>query len=467
MKKNLLLSYVDGIFDHAHGGGYTQILKYFFPEFITAIVLYSVMYLIDSRWISDLKSTSMYDTVGVTNILIHMITKMAEGFSVGTTVMTGHHNGLHQDKEVGKSLVNAFWVIVIAGGVIASSLYFGAYWIYYWYNVPEKMISLGVPFLRIKALGIFFMFVFFALVGFLRGIKKPRVAMNIFLAGAGIFLFFDYALIFGKWGFPECRLQGSAMASTIQYACMLCMAVCYILFDRNIRRFGINLFTEVLNKHRVIELLHLSWPVILDKTILAASYLWLGQLINPMGKYAIASYIVIKDLERFAIQPAAAFAQVITYLVSNAHAVRDWDGIKSNIKKVIFLSSLIVFSILFVFSLWPHFFIQIFDQKGKFTEFSAKVFPILSVLVFFDLLQLILSGALRGAADVKIVMWVRLAVCVGYFVPVSWLLSMLPITNPLYRFLLVYGSFYIGNALMSIVYIQRFRTETWKSHTIE
>ena len=82
--------------------------------------------------------------------------------------------------------------------------------------------------------------------------------------------------------------------------------------------------------------------------------------------------------------------------------------------------------------------------------------------MFFDLLQLVLSGALRGAGNVKLVMTVRLLVCGFYFLPVSYILSQLAIEDTTLKLVLIYGSFYIGNALMSIVYINRFRGEDWK-----
>jgi len=462
MKKKLVTSYIAGIVDQEHGESCSTILGYFVPEFITALVLYSLLYLIDAWWIADLKSTSAYATVGVTNTLLHFIMKIAEAFSVGAVVTSGHYNGVGNTKAVGKALGEAFWVTVLGGGTVAALLFFGAYPIYYIYGVPAKMISLGVPFLRLRAVSIFLMFVHFAFVGFLRGIKQPRIHMQIFLVGAALFLFFDYALIFGKFGMPEMRLQGSALAAIIQYGVMLMLVLAYLLYDKNMRPYSINLLEPIQSMQGMRELLRISWPVMLDKGTLAASYLWLGAMINPMGKYAIASYTVIKDLERLAIQPAAAFAQVITFIVSNAYGRQDWYGIKSGIKKTVFLSSIFVFTILFILSLWPERFIQFFDQKGKFTAFSAKIFPVLSILVFFDLLQLILSGALRGAGDVRTVMWVRLSVCLFYFVPTSWLLAHLPIENVMLKFLIVYSSFYIGNALMSVIYINRFRGERWQ-----
>jgi len=466
MKKNILVSYIHGIRDTFHGESYSAILSYFLPEFVTTVLLYSCIPLLDSWWIADLKSTSIYATLGATNIFIHFIIKIAEGFSVGTVILTGTYNGQKAFDQVGRTLINVFWVTCIVGGVVAGTLYFGAYWIYRLYGIPAKMIAIGVPFLKLRAISVFLMFIYFAFVGFLRGIKNTRVPMQIFTVGSIIFLFFDYALIFGKYGFPQMKLQGSALASIIQYSSMMFMAFCYIIFVKENRKYGINLINVWFDWSHVKDILRLSWPVMVDKAILAAAGIWVGMLVNPMGKYVIASFTVIKDLQRLAIQPGVAFSQVITFLVSNSYGAQDWDGIKNNIKKVVFLSSLSVFVISFIFSVWPHYFIQFFDHKGKFTYFSAQVLPILSVMIFFDLLQLLLSGALRGATDVKVVMWVRVAVLIFFFFPVSWFFAHLPLENIMLKFVLVYGTLYISNGLMSAVYINRFRGERWKTKSI-
>src|SRR5690606_6301371 len=92
-KKPLVKSYVIGIWDKQHGESYSRIMRYFIPEFITAMVLYSIMYFYDAWLIAHLKSTSIYATVGVTNTLMHLITKMAEGFSVATIIVAGQYNG--------------------------------------------------------------------------------------------------------------------------------------------------------------------------------------------------------------------------------------------------------------------------------------------------------------------------------------------------------------------------------------
>ncbi|MGB8366912.1 MAG: MATE family efflux transporter [Candidatus Babeliales bacterium] len=462
MKKGLLANYVASITNIKHGESYYTILNYFFFEYITNLVLYALPFWLDATFIGQLESTITYATLGVTNNFVHLVIKIAEALSVGTVVLSGQFNGRNDYHFVGRTIRDAFWVTCVVGFLFFLALYNGAYWIYFWYGVSEEVISLGVPFLQLRAISVLFMFVYFALIGFLRGIKNTKTPMKIFMAGAIIFIFFDYALIFGKWGFPAMGLKGSAIASLLQYGFMFFVALCYIIFDNKNRKYGISLFSVFNDVSYVKKLLHLSWPVVLDKAAVALAYVWLGKMIASMGTCGLAAFCVVKDMERFAIIPATAFAHVITFLVSNDFGIQNWEGIKGNIKKIIFICSIIVGTVLILFSCWPEYIIQLFDKKGEFTELAARAFPILSILAFFDLLQLILSGATRGTGSMRIVMHVRLVIVFCYFIPLSYFLSHLTMQDQTLKFILVYGSFYLGNALMSIVYINRFRGDDWK-----
>ena len=466
MKNSLLTSYYDGIVDTTHGESYNKILRYFFPEFITAFLLYSLPFWFDAYFIGSLQSTSTYATLGVTNTLMHLLIKIAEAVSVGTVILSGKFNGAGEYKDVGRSLRDAFWLNVVLGGMFAGLLFFGAHWIYYAYGVPEKMISLGVPFLRLQAISLFFMFVSFSFIGFLRGIKNTQVPMYIFSLGILTFIFFDYVLIFGKFGFPQMGLQGSALAGVIRYVVMAVFACVYIFWHKENRKYGIELLSVFNDTSYIKRLLILSMPIMLDKALMAMAYVWLGKMICTMGKEGVASFSVIKDMERFSILPAVAFAQVITLLVSNDYGTGNWEGIKSNIKKVIFLASLMIFITVLIFSCNAQAIIQLFDKKAKFTTLAAYAFPFLSILGFFDLLQLILAGALRASGNVSLVVGVRLAVLLGYFVPISYFFSSIHFQHQAIQFIMIYGSFYVGNALMSLAYIQRFRNNEWKKNII-
>ena len=421
---------------------------------------------LDAAFIGSLSSVHTYATLGVTNSFLHLIIKVGEALSVGTIVLSGQFNGQNSFANVGRTVRDAFWITTILGILFGGTLFFGAHTIYSWYGVSEEIIALGVPFLRLRAVGVLCMFIYLALIGFLRGIKNSKTPMKIFIFGAILFVFFDYALIFGKWGFPAMGLQGSALATIIQYGSMMVIAFFYVLFNKKNLKYSINLFSALRDTSYVKHLLSISWPVVLDKAIMAWAYVWLGKMVATMGTNGIAASCVVKDMERFAFLPAIAFAQIITFLVSNDVGIKNWDGIKVNIKKILFLSSGMVSTILALFIYKRKYIINLFDKQGDFTDLAMQAFPLLSIFVILDLVQLILSGALRGAGNVRTVMIVRFVTCFGYFVPVSYLLSQWNFNNEVVKLVLLYGSFYLGNGLMSIWYIRKFRSEHWKTQRV-
>lgn len=454
-------SYLAGLSDTVHGERYDRIIRFFIPEFITSLLLYSMPIILDAYFIGSLKSTTMYSALGATNNLMNFIIKISEALSVGTVILVGCHNGKNDYAGAGNILRDAFWMTLLVGSFIAGTLFCGAHIIYTWY-VPAELVSLSVPFLRLRAMGVLCMFVFMAFVGFLRGIKNTHVPMKIFLAGTVVFLIADYILIYGALGFEPMGLQGSALASVIQYLFMLIVIICYIACSKKNHHYIRHLFSIFGDLKGIMRLLSISWFMIIDKATMALAYIWLLRMMKPMGECGVATFCVVNDLQRFTFLPAIACAQIITFLVSNDLGKGNWQSVKTNIKKVTFLASILVFLLLCIVSWWPITFMQLFDKKGDFTHMAAAAFPLLSVLVFFDLVQLILAGALRGAGNVKTVLWVRLVICFGYFVPVSYIIAYhMPIENILLKFILIYGTFYSGNAIMSLIYIRKFRSGQW------
>ena len=463
MKESLLSSCWNGISTNSKAESYKQIiLKYFLPEYVTALVLYSALNFLDGTFIGQLKSVSSYGALTSTNTLLHWFIKMGEAFSIGTVIICGMHNGAKKFEDAGKALFDTFWVTTFCGAIFCSALFFGAPWIYQFLGTPADVTAKAIPFLRIRVVAIFFMYIYFAFVGFLRGIKNTRTPMNVFAIGAVIFVFFDYALIFGKFGFPALKLKGSALASLIQYSVMNLLVGAIVICNKEYKKYSISLIKHAVDLKNIKRFLFLSWPVMLDKSSIAIAYIWISKMVGPMGKVAVASYGVIKELERFGFLPAIAFAQIVTFLASNDFGAKEFDSIKPNIKRSIFLALIFVSIILFLFSLNPKFLIKLFDPKRAFTDFSAKVFPIISVFVVLDVVQLILSGALRGIGQIRTVMWTRLAVVFGYFIPCSYLVSEYSGFTWQMKFLIIYVMFYIGSGFMSYIFISKFRSNSWK-----
>ncbi len=213
----------------------------------------------------------------------------------------------------------------------------------------------------------------------------------------------------------------------------------------------------------------------IDKASIAFCPNWLTKLVGSTAQMTNASishlmldsYIVLKTMERVGILPAVAFAQVITFLVSNDYKVHPFSSIRRNIRVVLMLAILLVGIATLMFCLWPQFFLSLLGKEKAFNSYIAYSLPFIAFTILSDVTQLILSASLRGYADVKTVMWTRVSFTLLFFVPFSYGISLIPLENSLLKFMLLYCSAHLNFALMSLVYYLRLRRVQWKNQTTE
>lgn len=459
MKKTMWASCREGLRFKTPGESYASIIQFFAPEVVTAFVTCALIPLIDGRFIAQISHTEAYATLSVTNSLMHCIMKLADGISVGTMVLCGIAHGKEDAAAVGRSWGTALTLAIVIGAAFALVLGLFPESIFYCLRTPCELLEYGIPFLRLRAVSVFLMFIFFCFMGLLRGVKRNAIATQCVIVGTLTFIVSDYLFIFGKCGFPQLGFAGSAAASIVQYSAMIIIAFKYMRSDVQLRSYASQLRWS--SWHAVQRLFTLSLPVMLDKGLLSVGKIFLLWCIAPMGKVAMSSFGAIRDLEMFMFVPAIAYAHVITGLVSNEVGAGDIIGIKYTIKKVLLLALLSAAIILAGGWWYADYLINFFDQQHRFREFAIPAFRIISLLAICDVIQVVLSAALRGCAQTKVVLRVRLLTLLLFCFPVAYAASWFPFQSDFVRFITIYGSFYINNGLMALWYIAWLRSDRW------
>jgi len=445
------------------GDSLKDIFKLWWPELIASAVFIVLSPMLDSYLVGGLKSVATFGALGAANQIIHTLLKFAEAIPVAAMAIIGRHNGAKQFKKCGQDLGDAFWSTVLLGILQFLLIFFGAVTIYKWLGVSDNMMHAGVPFLRLRSFGMFLTFTSLGFLAFMKAIKNTRTPMVISMIGIGIFILFDFLLIPGNCGFPKLGLVGSAIASIIQYSFVIVLSCVYIFLKKDYKKYFSGLFIKYFSFSKIVYLLNLSWPIMIDKTSLALSYVWLTKMVAKMGDAAICSMEVVKNLERAAFLPAIASAVVIVFLVSNRLGAKDPEGANTNIKKVLLFTAILVTITLVVMSLSIGHLSALFDPSGKFSFIVNAAFPFISLLVVFDFIQLILAGSLRGAGDVKSVMKVRFFSCFFFLAPLAYGLSLLPIQSVSIKFCLIYSSFYLNSGMMGIFFLKRIMGKKWQN----
>lgn len=447
----------------SNGDSYKDIIFYWIPEIISTAILIALPLLIDSYIVANLKSVTTFGVLGMATGVLIMLTKLTEALPVASITFIGYFNGQKDFSKCGEYLYNTFWITFILGITQLIFIFFGARGIFLWLGVPEKMIAIGVPFLQLKSFAVLLTFSAMVMMGFMRAIKNTQIPMFLNIIGILFFVFFDYALVLGKFGFNSYGLNGSAIATLIQYGIMNLLAIAYIFLNKNYRKYFRTFAKQLFDMHKISQIIYLSIPIIIDKSTMAIAYIWLSKMIAPMGSIVIATFNTCRSLTLGAFVTVVASAQILTFLVSNKLGAGDIDGAISNIKKVLLLTFLIFIPALVFLSINIRFFTNLFDPKNQFTDFATTTIPLINILIIFDAIQVVLAGALRGAGDVKTVMWTRVWVCLLAFTPISWILHTAQIQNNATKFILIFGSFFASTSLISLIFILRLKGNAWKS----
>lgn len=298
-------------------------------------------------------------------------------------------------------------------------------------GLSEDLFPLVVEYLDFASWGIFGALLFSALKEFLQAYEIVTFPNLIVVFQIFLNLFLNIIFVFGYFGSPELGAKGLALASTL------------------VRTFGaVTLFLYCIpflkgkSKHikiYIVDLLKIGWPI-----SFALFFEFLGFNITAilMGKFSAvlaAAHNIIITLSSttymFPLSISSAVAIKVGYYNGENNIL--------NVKRYIFagLNLMFIFmsitAILYYF--FPKPFLSIFTNDMTVVLTALPVMTIVICFLFFDGVQCICVGALRGLKDTKPIM---------FTMAISYLLIGIPIGSLLaFKFNIVLEGFWSGLAI--------------------
>src|SRR5581483_1991548 len=212
----------------------------------------------------------------------------------GTTTLVGFHRGRNEPEACGELLVHALF-IALAGGVAVALLgYFFAERLYIWMGAGPGVLEPGTAYFRVVILGTPFTFLYFAAIGFLRGVEDTRTPMLIAFAANGLNIVLDYFLIYGGLGLPALGLDGAATARLVSQmlAGSLCAAV--VFFSSYTAAYRLDRWR--LDARRFLSLSRIGSDLALRTGALRFSLVFATGTVARMGAVALSSHEIALQL---------------------------------------------------------------------------------------------------------------------------------------------------------------------------
>lgn len=233
---------------------------------------------------------------------------------------------------------------------------------------PQEM-----SFLRIRIIGLPFLYLFQMGNAFLVASLNSRYLMIGFIIESLVNILLDYVLIFGHWGFPEMGFNGAALASVIAEVTG-CMVVFIVINKTGLKKQYSLLQSFVYDKLISKEIINIAIPLMLQFIISVTTWLVFFILIESRHEdTAKAISNTMRNVFGLVGVFVWAFAGTCNTMVSNLRGQKKDELVIEAITRITYWSiGLCAMTCLFI-NLFPEIFFSFFGQGDTFIKEAVPV----------------------------------------------------------------------------------------------
>ena len=356
-------------------------------------------------------STEELGAASVVNNLFNLCIIFSTGFSYGLTPVVGSLCGQGRKAEAGQALTCS----LAANGLV--SLLLMAIMGTLYLNIgrlgqPEELIPLIKPYYLTLLFSLPFVLWFNGFKQFTDGIGNTRIAMWVLLGGNAMNILDNYALIYGKFGFPELGLFGAGLSTlTARIAMVAAMAV-IVHQSRSLLPYKEGMWRLGWSKKMFLRLNALGWPVGLQMGMETAAFSLSTLMVGWLGTMELAAHQIMLTLSQLTFMVFYGMGAAVAVRVSHYTGQNDYTNVKRTTYagfRLILCIGCVLVGIVFILKgqvgSW-------FTDSEEVTRAVEALFLPFLIYQLGDGTQINFANALRGMADVKPMMGIAF---VSYF----------------------------------------------------
>ena len=402
--------------------GFTQgsilapLMRFALPV-LGALILQAMYGAVDLLVVGQFGTPAGVSAVSTGSQLMHTITTVITGLSMGTTVLLGQNIGSGDQRRCGDIIGGAICLFAMLGAVLTLLVPLTARQLCALMQAPVEAFNQSVLYVVICAAGSLFIVAYNVLGSVFRGMGDSRTPLLAVGIACAVNIAGDLLFVAG-FGMAA---AGAALATVLAQG--VSVALCLLVIRRRgmpfpFERSNIRLHREIL-KRTVL----LGAPIALQDLLVSISFLVLLAIVNGLGVIASAGMGVSEKLCAFIMLVPSAFSQSLSaFVAQNIGAARPDRARRAMLWGM--LSSFLLGCIM----AWAAFFHG--DVLGGIFSRDAEVvaagwdylraYAIDTLLVSF---LFCFIGYFNGCGNTTFVMLQGLVGAFGVRIPVSWLMS--------------------------------------------
>lgn len=292
-----------------HGSILLPLLKFAVPV-LGALILQAMYGAVDLLVVGRFGTSAGVSAVSTGSQLMHTITVVITGLSMGTTILMGQHIGAGERERAGDIIGSAICLFGILGVLISIIVPLCSSFLASLMQAPAQAFAQTVKYVSICAGGALFIVAYNLLGSIFRGMGDSRTPLLSVLIACIINIVGDLLFV----AVFHMAAAGAALATVLAQG--VSVVVCLLVIRKRGLPFPFEKKNIAFHKPLLLRTLQLGTPIALQDLLVSISFLVILAIVNSLGVVASAGMGVAEKLCAFIMLVPSAFSQSLSAFVA-------------------------------------------------------------------------------------------------------------------------------------------------------
>ncbi len=358
--------------------------------------------MVDTWVVGNFVSNEAFSAVGTVTPVINTLIGFFLGLSSGAGVVISQYYGAGREDKVRQAVHTSLLLTLLLGVVFTAAGVAMTPLMVRLMHTPAEVASEQTVYLTIYFAGVMGLLLYNMGSGILRAVGDSRRPFYFLLVSAVLNTVLDLLFVL-KFGMG---VEGVAYATIIAQGVSALLTLWVLMrADGGIRlEFRALRFTWSVLR----QIVAVGIPAALQMAITAFSNVFVQSYINYFGADCMSGWTAYTKIDQLVILPVQSVAMANTTFVGQNLGVGDIPRTKKGVRTSLWLSMAVTAVLLIPVLLFAPELTAFFNSKAEVVSYGALLLRLLSPFYFFFCINQIYAGALRGAGNSRVPMWIML-----------------------------------------------------------
>ena len=357
---------------------------------------------VDSWVVGNYVSDAAFSAVGTVGPIMNTLIGTFMGLSAGAGVVISQYYGAKQYDRVQDTVHTSLMLTLILGAVFTVLGIFMTPYMLRLMQTPESVLPEATLYLRIYFSGILGLMVYNIGSGIMRAVGDSQRPFYFLVASAGTNTVLDlvFVLVF-KMG-----VEGVALATIMAQFISAGLVIYTLLKSENC----VKLHPSRLRIHwdMLKKILMVGLPAALQMAVTSFSNIFVQSYINYFGPDCMGGWTAYAKIDQFLLLPMQSVSLAGTTFVGQNLGVGDVKRAKRGVSIAMLISVLSTAVLMVPVLIFAPVLVEFFNDNPEVVHYGAMLLRLISPFYVLCCVNQVLAGALRGAGNSRVPMFIML-----------------------------------------------------------